>query len=77
MESFMFVTKIIDNVCKENRNAKKIDDNSFRVGSNAIRVYDNGGIYDVTRFGLKFTDVPQTKRNVFAPELGDVIRNFI
>lgn len=73
----MFVTKVIDSVCKENRNAKKIDDNSFRIGSNSIRIYDNGGIYDVTRFGLKFTDVPQTKRSVFAPELKDVIRNFI
>lgn len=73
----MLVTKIINKVCKETRGAKRIDAASLRVGHRTIRVYDNDGLYDVTSLGSDFTEPPRTKRNVFATDLDDTIRNFI
>lgn len=73
----MLVTKIISKVCKETRGAKRVDASSLRVGHCTIRVYDNGGLYDVTSLGRDFSEPPRTKRNVFATDLDDTIRSFI
>jgi hypothetical protein len=73
----MLATKVINKVCKEIRGAKLLDATSLCVGNRTIRIYGNDGLYDVTCLGQDFTELPRSKRNVFATDLGDTIRSFI
>jgi predicted glycosyltransferase len=74
-EKAMLVTKVIKRVCNSIHDAKLIDSTSLQVGTKTIRIRDNNGLYDVVSVSRNFAEKPQIKRNVFATDLDEVIRN--